>query len=113
MPTPMIFLRDISDLSELEGDDDEIVIVEPTEEERQTIGQYFRTLDGEKLYSALYERMKEEMRDFTIDDEEMSIILDEIKSRLERFDVLDASERMRQAKERYDIARSSAISTGR
>lgn len=101
MPTPQIFLRNISDLSELEGDENEIVSVEPTEEDRNVSDSYFRGLAGNRLYEALQERLQEEVRDFFFEESENAVILDEIKKRLERFDVLDATTRMIQAVKRY------------
>ncbi len=64
------------------ADDDEIFVVEPSEAERQTIGQYFRNLPGDKLYEAMYERLDEELYAYQLEDSELSVILDEIKNRL-------------------------------
>lgn len=94
----LIFLRDISDLSQLEeGNDNELIVVEPSEAERQTIGQYFRGLPGDKLFEAMKERLEEELYRYQLEDTELVVIFDEIKKRLERYDVLDATERMKQA----------------
>jgi hypothetical protein len=64
------------------ADDDKIFVVEPSEAERQTIGQYFRSLPGDKLYEAMYERLDEELYAYQLEDSELSVILDEIKNRL-------------------------------
>lgn len=63
------------------ADDDEIFVVEPSEQEKQIADQYFRSRTNDRLYQALYERIDDDAS-YLLRDSELTVILDEIKNRL-------------------------------